>query len=97
MVQKAKEAGTPALYFTNLVSARPLFGVAGAGSLAQVVNAAIAGKTRLDEMKTFFEGVGEGHSAGVWEDTPKDRPEYREAYRRKLEKAAASKKVEEPV
>ena len=97
VVQKAKEAGTPALYFTNLVSARPLFGVAGAGSLAQVVNAAIAGKTRLDEMKTFFEGVGEGHSAGVWEDTPKDRPEYREAYRRKLEKAAASKKVEEPV
>jgi chlorophyllide a reductase subunit Y len=97
VVQKAKEAGTPALYFTNLVSARPLFGIAGAGSLAQVVNAAIAGKTRLDEMKSFFEGVGEGAATGIWEDTPKDRPEYREAYRRKLEKAAASKKVEEPV
>jgi chlorophyllide a reductase subunit Y len=97
VVQKAKEAGTPALYFTNLVSARPLFGIAGAGSLAQVVNAAIAGKTRLDEMKSFFEGVGEGAATGIWEDTPKDRPEYREAYRRKLEKSAASKKVEEPV
>ena len=44
VVQKAKELGTPSLYFTNLVSARPLFGPAGAGSLAQVVNAAIAGK-----------------------------------------------------
>ena len=32
----------PALYFTNLISARPLMGVAGAGSLAQVINAALA-------------------------------------------------------
>ena len=41
VVQKAKEAGTPALYFTNLISARPLMGVPGPGSLAQVVNAAM--------------------------------------------------------
>ena len=34
VVQKAKELGIPALYFTNLISARPLFGAAGAGSLA---------------------------------------------------------------
>jgi len=97
VVQKAKERGTPSLYFTNLVSARPLFGIAGAGSLAQVVNAAIAGKTRLDEMQGFFADVGSGHASGVWEDTPRDRPEFREAYRRKLEKAAASRKVEEPI
>ena len=32
VVQRAKERGTPALYFTNLISARPLMGVAGAGS-----------------------------------------------------------------
>ena len=44
VVQQAKEAGIPSLYFTNLISARPLMGPAGAGSLAQVVNAAIAGK-----------------------------------------------------
>ena len=31
LVQKAKELGIPALYFTNMVSARPLFGAAGAG------------------------------------------------------------------
>ena len=35
VVQKAKELAIPALYFTNLISARPLMGVAGAGSLAQ--------------------------------------------------------------
>ncbi|MGZ7246685.1 nitrogenase component 1, partial [Streptococcus pyogenes] len=34
VVQKAKEMGIPALYFTNLISARPLMGAAGAGSLA---------------------------------------------------------------
>jgi hypothetical protein len=49
VVQAAKQAGIPALYFTNLISARPLMGPAGAGSLAQVINAAIANKTRFDE------------------------------------------------
>jgi chlorophyllide a reductase subunit Y len=48
VVQKAKEKGIPALYFTNLISARPLMGPAGAGSLAQVVNAAIGNKDRMD-------------------------------------------------
>ena len=51
VVQKAKQLAIPALYFTNLISARPLFGVAGAGSLAQVVNAALANQApfRRDE------------------------------------------------
>ena len=31
LVQKAKKLGIPAIYFTNMVSARPLFGPAGAG------------------------------------------------------------------
>ncbi len=70
VVQKAKELAIPALYFTNLISARPLMGPAGAGSLAQVINAAMGNKDRFDSMKTFFAGVGEGPSAGVWEDTP---------------------------
>lgn len=77
VVQKAKEKALPALYFTNLISARPLMGRAGAGSLAQVVNAAIQGKPRFDEMKAFFEGVGQADNAGVWEDVPKPRPEFR--------------------
>ena len=52
-------------------------GPAGAGSLAQVINAALANKHRFTEMKAFFEGVGQGHAAGVWEEVPRDRPEFR--------------------
>ncbi len=66
VVQKAKELATPALYFTNLISARPLMGPAGAGSLAQVINAALGNKARFDAMNDFFEGVGTGHAAGIW-------------------------------
>ena len=79
VVQVAKEAGIPSLYFTNLISARPLMGPAGAGSLAQVINAALSNKARFTEMKAFFEGVGTGHAAGVWEEVPRDRPEFRAA------------------
>ena len=37
-------------------------GVAGAGSLAQVVNAALGNKARFEEFKAFFEGVGSGYA-----------------------------------
>jgi chlorophyllide a reductase subunit Y len=70
VVQKAKEAGTPSLYFTNLISARPLMGVPGPGSLAQIVNAAIAQQERFSRMRLFFEGVGSGETAGVWQEAP---------------------------
>ncbi|MBK5967795.1 MULTISPECIES: chlorophyllide a reductase subunit Y [Thiorhodovibrio] len=70
VVQHAKEQSIPALYFTNLISARPLIGAAGAGSLAQVVNAALASKPRFDRMTDFFKGVGTGASAGVWPQMP---------------------------
>ena len=46
VVQHAKSRSIPALYFTNLISARPLMGVAGAGSLAMVVNAAMGNQDR---------------------------------------------------
>jgi chlorophyllide a reductase subunit Y len=97
VVQAAKERAIPGLYFTNLISARPLMGPAGAGSLAQVVNAALGNQARFDQFKAFFEGVGSGHTAGVWQDAPKDRPEFREAYERKLAKAAAKRKAEEMI
>lgn len=98
VVQKAKAKAIPALYFTNLISARPLFGVAGAGSLAQVINAALGNKARFDTMRDFFEGVGEGHAAGIWESRPVDRPDYRDRYRRQMEKQALARKAaEEPV
>jgi chlorophyllide a reductase subunit Y len=83
VVQKAKQMAIPALYFTNLISGRPLMGPAGAGSLATVVNAALGNKARFD-MKAFFEGVGEGYSAGVWDELPKDRPEFRERYKKQM-------------
>jgi chlorophyllide a reductase subunit Y len=90
VVQKAKQLGIPALYFTNLISARPLFGPAGAGSLAQVVNSAIGNKGRMDAMKAFFAGVGEGDTAGTWQDTPQLHPDFREKFARRAAKAKAA-------
>jgi chlorophyllide a reductase subunit Y len=94
VVQHAKSRAIPALYFTNLISARPLMGAAGAGSLAMVVNAALANKGRFDRMREFFEGVGQGPSAGVWEDTPADRPEFKAKF---AAKRLAAAKAEESV
>ena len=97
LVQKAKELAIPALYFTNLISARPLMGPAGAGSLGQVVNAAIAGRDRMEGMKAFFEGVGKGDTAGIWEGAPNLRPDFRALHQKKLEKAAKAAKAEEMI
>ncbi|MEQ8602959.1 MAG: chlorophyllide a reductase subunit Y [Marivibrio sp.] len=97
VVQHAKEKAIPSLYFTNLISARPLMGAAGAGSLAQVVNGALANKARFDRMSEFFDGVGgvsagdaadKGFTAGVWETTPKDNPGFRKKYAKKLKRLA---------
>jgi chlorophyllide a reductase subunit Y len=100
LVQKAKEEARPALYFTNLISARPLMGPAGAGSLAQVVNTAMANKRRFDAMRDFFGDAGRGINAGVWEPSagvPRDRPEFREHYERHLAKLARQRKAEEMI
>lgn len=97
VVQHAKERGIPALYFTNLISARPLMGVAGAGSLAKVVNTAMANKARFDAMTDLFRGVGAGDTAGVFEDVPKARPEFREKMRRQLAAQARKRKAEEMI
>ncbi len=97
VVQKAKESGIPALYFTNLISARPLMGPAGAGSLAQVVNAAIANKDRMDRMRDFFEGVGTGDTAGIWEGQPDLVPEFRNLNLKKLEKKARAARAEDMI
>lgn len=94
VVQKAKELGVPALYFTNLISARPLMGPAGAGSLIDVVNSAIAGKDRMERMRDFFSGVGDGDSAGIWEGDPNLRPDFRALHQRKLDRAARSREAE---
>jgi chlorophyllide a reductase subunit Y len=97
VVQKAKQLGIPSLYFTNLISARPLMGPAGAGSLADVINAAIAGKERMDHMREFFEGVGSEETAGVWEGSPNVRPDFRETNLKKIERQKRAAKAQEMI
>ncbi len=83
LVQKAKELGIPALYFTNMVSARPLFGPAGAGALAGIVAAQTRGAERFRRMVGFFEGVGTGAAAGYgWNAKPVEPKGSRERMRK---------------
>ena len=58
-------------------------GPAGAASLAQTINAALANRERFEAMKDFFDGVGEGDAAGVWREQPKDRAKFKDKNRRK--------------
>ncbi|MFM7341453.1 MAG: chlorophyllide a reductase subunit Y, partial [Betaproteobacteria bacterium] len=95
VVQAAKEACIPSLYFTNLISARPLMGAAGAGSLIQVVQAAIGNQARFDAMKDFFGSVGIGDEAGVWQEQPVMHPEFKADMRRMAEKKRKKAKAEE--
>jgi len=100
VVQAAKQQAIPSLYFTNLISARPLMGPAGAGSLAQVINAAIGNKARFDQMKAFFGDAGSGHAAGVWEaqnGVPQDNAAFKADHRRQMVKMAKKRKAEEMV
>jgi len=97
VVQKAKELAIPALYFTNLISARPLMGPAGAGSLAHVIHAALGNSRRFESMREFFTGVGTGYASGVWSEQPRDRPEFRERYQGQLAKVARARKSEEMI
>jgi chlorophyllide a reductase subunit Y len=97
VVQAGKEASIPSLYFTNLISARPLMGPAGAGSLATVINSAIANKARFDTMKDFFGETGQGDNAGVWSETPRARPEFRDFTRRQVIKLIKRRKAEEMI
>ena len=93
LVQAAKELGIPALYFTNMVSARPLFGAAGAGSMAAIVAAQVGGAGRFNRMVEFFDGVGTGTAAGYGSlGKPVEPAGARDRYRRARE--AKAKAVE---
>ena len=54
VVQKAKEQGIPAIYFTNILSSRPLFGIAGAAALASTIAQQTRGRERFARMVGFF-------------------------------------------
>jgi 3,8-divinyl chlorophyllide a/chlorophyllide a reductase subunit Y len=97
LVQACKELAIPALYFTNLISARPLMGPAGAGSLAQVVNGAIANQSRFDTMREFFGDAGQGDRAGVWTEVPVLRPEFRAETKRQVIRIQKRRKAEEMI
>ncbi len=88
LVQKAKEMGIPALYFTNMVSARPLFGPAGAGSMAAIVAAQTRGRERFSRMVSFFDGVGTPDRAGYGF---RGRPEEPAGFRDRQRKLRAAK------
>jgi chlorophyllide a reductase subunit Y len=70
LVQAAKEMAIPALYFTNMVSARPLFGPAGAGSIAGIVAAQSRMRDRFVRMVEFFDKVGTGTATGYGPSAP---------------------------
>ncbi len=91
LVQQAKELGIPALYFTNMVSARPLFGPAGAGALSAIVAAQTRGRERFARMVSFFDKVGTAETAGYgWKGVPQAHPGAKERARKAREARAAA-------
>jgi len=98
VVQAAKERAVPAVYFTNVVSARPLFGPAGAGSLAATVNGAVAGRERFARMREFFAGVGTGVASGYgFTERPQERPEVKDRFRRHMDAQRKKVKAEQMI
>jgi chlorophyllide a reductase subunit Y len=83
LVQEAKQLGIPAVYFTNMVSARPLFGAAGVAAMTAIVAAQTRGAERFGRMVSFFDGVGQGEARGYgWTGVPKEMPGVREKFRK---------------
>jgi chlorophyllide a reductase subunit Y len=72
-------------------------GPAGPGSLAQVTNTALANRGRFEHMRQFFEGVGSGDNAGVWQDIPAAHAGFRENQRRETERRARQRQTQEMV
>lgn len=95
VVQHAKEKAIPSLYFTNLISARPLMGNLGIGSVLEVIGDAINNGKRFKKMKKFFSGVGDGESSGVWHPFGEKNAKFKELISEK--KLATNKVTKEQV
>ena len=52
----AKERGIPAIYYTNNISARPIFFASGAASVLGMIAGLIQKKDVYRKMKEYFEG-----------------------------------------
>jgi chlorophyllide a reductase subunit Y len=86
LVQQAKELGIPAIYFTNMVSARPLFGAAGAAAIPAIVAAQTRGRERFGRMVGFFDSVGTGEATGYgWRGVPQAHPGAKDRLRKMRE------------
>jgi chlorophyllide a reductase subunit Y len=48
-------------------------------------------------MKEFFDDVGTGETAGVWEGDPNRRPDFRAQHQKKLDKQARAAKAQEMI
>ena len=64
-------------------------------SLLEALTLAPMRCSRFLEMEEFFGTTGRGDKAGIWSDTPSEHPEFRDAWRRKLERQAKARKAEE--
>jgi chlorophyllide a reductase subunit Y len=51
----------------------------------------------MAEMTRFFDGVGSGDTAGIWEGSPNLRPDFRAAHQKKLDNRAKAAKAEEMI
>jgi chlorophyllide a reductase subunit Y len=57
----------------------------------------MANKDRMTHMREFFEGVGEGDTAGIWEGSPNVREDFRALNLKKLEKKARAAQAEQMI
>jgi 3,8-divinyl chlorophyllide a/chlorophyllide a reductase subunit Y len=69
----------------------PLMGVAGAGSLAQVINGALANQGRFDTMQRSSRVSAPAMPPASGRNTPQDHPEFKAKYARQRAKQAAAK------
>ncbi len=51
-----KELGIPAVYYTNIVSARPIYFAQGASAMLQLMHTLLGKRGAYQKMKAFFEG-----------------------------------------
>lgn len=51
-----KELGIPAVYYTNIISSRPIYFAQGASAMLQLMNALVGKRDAYQKIKAFFEG-----------------------------------------
>jgi chlorophyllide a reductase subunit Y len=94
VVQKAKAAAIPgALLHESDLGPAALRG-RGRGIARGRRHTAMESKPRFEAMKEFFEGIGSGDTAGIYQEPPVIRPEFREQTRKALARLAKQRSSE---